>query len=67
MRKAAALLRERADAIARLLTQEQGKPLGEAKVEVMAGAAIIEWFADEGCASTAASCRRATWPRSSSC
>src|SRR5882762_4542448 len=27
MRKAAALVRERADAIARLLTQEQGKPL----------------------------------------
>ena len=30
MRKAAGLLRERADAIARLLTQEQGKPLAEA-------------------------------------
>jgi succinate-semialdehyde dehydrogenase/glutarate-semialdehyde dehydrogenase len=48
MRKAAALLRERADAIARVLTQEQGKPLAEAKVEVVAGAGIIEWFADEG-------------------
>ena len=48
MRKAAGLLRERADAIARILVQEQGKPLAEAKVEVMAGAAIIEWFADEG-------------------
>src|SRR6185436_8191276 len=48
MRKAAALLRERADSIARLLTQEQGKPLAEARVEVMAGADIIEWFADEG-------------------
>jgi succinate-semialdehyde dehydrogenase/glutarate-semialdehyde dehydrogenase len=48
MRRAAALLRERADSIARLLTQEQGKPLGEARVEVMAGADIIEWFADEG-------------------
>src|SRR6201999_166592 len=42
------LLRERADAIARLLTQEQGKPLAEAKVEVLAGAGLIEWFADEG-------------------
>ncbi|RYF34648.1 MAG: NAD-dependent succinate-semialdehyde dehydrogenase, partial [Comamonadaceae bacterium] len=41
-------LRERADSIARLLTQEQGKPLAEARVEVMAGADIIEWFADEG-------------------
>ncbi|MBN8746827.1 Alpha-ketoglutaric semialdehyde dehydrogenase [Xylophilus ampelinus] len=48
MRRAAGLLRERADEIARLLTQEQGKPLGEAKVEVNAGAEIIEWFADEG-------------------
>ena len=48
MRRAAALLRERADDIARLLTQEQGKPLAEARVEVNAGAEIIEWFADEG-------------------
>jgi succinate-semialdehyde dehydrogenase/glutarate-semialdehyde dehydrogenase len=48
MRKAAALVRERADAIARLLTQEQGKPLAEARVEVLAGADIIDWFADEG-------------------
>jgi succinate-semialdehyde dehydrogenase/glutarate-semialdehyde dehydrogenase len=47
MRRAAALLRERADSVARLLTQEQGKPLAEAKVEVQAGATIIEWFADE--------------------
>ena len=30
MRKAAVLLRERADNVARLLTQEQGKPLAEA-------------------------------------
>lgn len=48
MRRAAALLRERADTIARLLTQENGKPLAEARVEVNAGADIIEWFADEG-------------------
>ncbi|HSI60098.1 MAG TPA: NAD-dependent succinate-semialdehyde dehydrogenase [Ideonella sp.] len=48
MRKAAGLLRERADSIARLLTQEQGKPLAEARVEVLAAVDIIEWFADEG-------------------
>ena len=48
MRRAAGLLRERADAIAHLLTQEQGKPLGEARGEVLAGADIIDWFADEG-------------------
>ena len=47
MRQAAALLRERIDAIANLLTQEQGKPLAEARVEIMAAADIIEWFADE--------------------
>ena len=48
MRKAAGLLRERADAIARRMTQEQGKPLAEARGEVLAGADIIDWFADEG-------------------
>ena len=48
MRRAAALLRERIDRIAPLLTQEQGKPLAEARVEILAAADIIEWFADEG-------------------
>ncbi|ODP32918.1 NAD-dependent succinate-semialdehyde dehydrogenase [Pandoraea sp. ISTKB] len=48
MRKAAVLLRERADSIARLMTQEQGKPFAEARIEVLSGAGIIEWFADEG-------------------
>lgn len=47
IRAAAALLRERAARIAPLLTMEQGKPLAEATVEVQAGAAILEWFADE--------------------
>ncbi|WP_332876478.1 NAD-dependent succinate-semialdehyde dehydrogenase [Massilia sp. S19_KUP03_FR1] len=48
MRRAATLLRERAADIARLLTQEEGKPLAEAKGEVLAGAEIIDWFAAEG-------------------
>ncbi|PWW48797.1 NAD-dependent succinate-semialdehyde dehydrogenase [Melaminivora alkalimesophila] len=48
MRRAAALMRERADAIAAILTQEQGKPRPEARGEAMAAADIIEWFADEG-------------------
>lgn len=48
MRKAAALMRERAPAIAQLLTQEQGKPLAEAKIEALSAADIIEWFAEEG-------------------
>ena len=48
LRRAAALLRERADEIARLLTQEQGKPLAQARAEALAGADIIDWFAAEG-------------------
>ncbi|GGB42643.1 hypothetical protein GCM10011505_25050 [Tistrella bauzanensis] len=47
MRKAAGLLRDRADSIARIMTLEQGKPLAEAKAETMAAADIIEWFAEE--------------------
>ena len=38
MRKAAALMRERAESIAPLLTMEQGKTLAEAKMEAMASA-----------------------------
>jgi succinate-semialdehyde dehydrogenase/glutarate-semialdehyde dehydrogenase len=48
MRKAAGFMRERAGEIAPLLTQEQGKPLVEAKGEALAAADIIEWFAEEG-------------------
>ena len=48
MRRAAGLMRERSDGIAAALTQENGKPLAEAKIETMAAADIIEWFADEG-------------------
>ena len=48
MRRAAALIRERAGEVAAVLTQEQGKPLAEAKGETMAAGDIIEWFADEG-------------------
>ena len=47
MRKAANLLRERADSIARLMTLEQGKPLPEARMETLAGADVIDWFAEE--------------------
>ncbi|TDG28860.1 NAD-dependent succinate-semialdehyde dehydrogenase [Paracraurococcus ruber] len=47
MRKAADILRSRADEIAQLMTQEQGKPVAEAKMETLAGADIIDWFAEE--------------------
>src|SRR6516165_324469 len=48
MRKAADNLRADADATATKMTMEQGKPRGEAKMEVLAGADIIDWFAEEG-------------------
>jgi len=48
LRKAASLVRERAEAIARIMTQEQGKVFGESRLEVLTTADIIEWFAEEG-------------------
>jgi succinate-semialdehyde dehydrogenase/glutarate-semialdehyde dehydrogenase len=48
MRKAAQLLRERLELVARLMTQEQGKPLAEARMEILAAADTIDWFAEEG-------------------
>src|SRR5437764_14079449 len=41
-------MRERADAIARTLTMEQGKPLAESKAEILHSADTFEWFAEEG-------------------
>ena len=48
LKKTAELMRDRADRIARTLTQEQGKPLAEAKMEVLHAADTFEWFAEEG-------------------
>jgi succinate-semialdehyde dehydrogenase / glutarate-semialdehyde dehydrogenase len=48
MRKAAVLMRERAAEIGALMTQEQGKPLAEAKAEATMSAEVIEWCAEEG-------------------
>ncbi len=42
------LLHEHADDLARIMTAEQGKPLPEARGEVMYGASFVEWFAEEG-------------------
>ncbi len=47
LKKTADLIRERVETIARTLTQEQGKPLAEAKAEVMHTADTFEWFAEE--------------------
>ncbi len=41
------LIIENADDLARLLTAEQGKPLAEARGEIVYGASFIEWFAEE--------------------
>ncbi|MEN0002370.1 MAG: NAD-dependent succinate-semialdehyde dehydrogenase [Pseudomonadota bacterium] len=41
------LIVENADALAELLTLEQGKPLAEARGEVMGSAAYVRWFAEE--------------------
>ena len=48
MRRAADLLRERADSVAKIMTIEQGKPIAEAKGETMLGADTIDWYAEEG-------------------
>ncbi|MES2001319.1 MAG: NAD-dependent succinate-semialdehyde dehydrogenase [Pseudomonadota bacterium] len=47
LHKAAKLLRERADLIARTLTQEQGKVLAEAKAEVLGSAQLFDWYAED--------------------
>jgi succinate-semialdehyde dehydrogenase / glutarate-semialdehyde dehydrogenase len=47
MRRAAELLRERNESIARAMTMEQGKPLAESRGEAAAAADVIDWFAEE--------------------
>ena len=41
------LIMQHQDALGRLMTAEQGKPLAEARGEVAYGAAFVEWFAEE--------------------
>jgi succinate-semialdehyde dehydrogenase/glutarate-semialdehyde dehydrogenase len=47
LHKTAALIRERAEHIAKLLTMEQGKPLAEARTETLSCAAVFEYCAEE--------------------
>ena len=42
------LLVRHADDLARLMTAEQGKPMAEARGEVIYGASFLDWFAEEG-------------------
>ncbi|WP_378144010.1 NAD-dependent succinate-semialdehyde dehydrogenase [Cnuibacter sp. UC19_7] len=41
------LVVEHTDELAEILTWEQGKPLAEARAEILYGAGFIEWFAEE--------------------
>jgi succinate-semialdehyde dehydrogenase/glutarate-semialdehyde dehydrogenase len=47
MRRWFDLIVEAADDLAAILTAEQGKPLPEARGEILYGAAFIEWYAEE--------------------
>ncbi|MCB1532430.1 MAG: NAD-dependent succinate-semialdehyde dehydrogenase [Alphaproteobacteria bacterium] len=48
LKKWADLTVEHADVLAALMTIEQGKPLAEARGEILYGASFFEWFAEEG-------------------
>jgi succinate-semialdehyde dehydrogenase/glutarate-semialdehyde dehydrogenase len=48
LRKWFDLMVANADDLAAILTAEQGKPLAEARGEILYGASFIEWFAEEG-------------------
>jgi succinate-semialdehyde dehydrogenase/glutarate-semialdehyde dehydrogenase len=48
LRKWNDLILEHKEDLARLMTAEQGKPLAEARGEIVYGASFVEWFAEEG-------------------
>ncbi len=48
MEKAARILESRADEIARNLTMEMGKPVGEAKLELGFAIDVLRWYGEEG-------------------
>ncbi len=47
LRKAAGLVHERKEHLARVMTLEQGKPLAESRGEIVYAASFLEWFAEE--------------------
>src|SRR5690554_3099428 len=47
LRKAADLLRDRVEDVARLMSTETGKPLAEARGETQAAADQFEWYGEE--------------------
>ena len=48
MRRAAQLIRDRIEAIAVIMTLEQGKPVAESLGELNHAADVIDWYAEEG-------------------
>jgi succinate-semialdehyde dehydrogenase / glutarate-semialdehyde dehydrogenase len=46
--KAVSLMRERVNEMATAMTMEQGKPIEQARLEILRGCEIIEWDANEG-------------------
>jgi succinate-semialdehyde dehydrogenase / glutarate-semialdehyde dehydrogenase len=48
LRKWHDLMLQHLDDLALLMTLEQGKPLAEAKGEILYGASFVQWFAEEG-------------------
>jgi succinate-semialdehyde dehydrogenase/glutarate-semialdehyde dehydrogenase len=48
LKKAAELIRERLETIARIATMEEGKALAETRMECAISADILEWYAEEG-------------------
>jgi succinate-semialdehyde dehydrogenase/glutarate-semialdehyde dehydrogenase len=48
LKRAADLMRERAEYIARIATIEEGKTLAETRLETLGSADILEWYAEEG-------------------
>ena len=47
LRRAADLVRERTESIARVMSAESGKPLAEARAEIVGAAEQFDWYADE--------------------
>ncbi|HYH21391.1 MAG TPA: NAD-dependent succinate-semialdehyde dehydrogenase [Azospirillum sp.] len=47
LRRTAAILRERVEPIARLITLEQGRPLADARMEATIAGDVVDWFAEE--------------------
>src|SRR5699024_9545360 len=48
LNKVADILRSRIDKIARIITNEMGKPLHESKTEISLAIDYLEWYAEEG-------------------